>query len=125
MFDFMSEGLTELLIKFKIIKEEKYSDVEYIISNAVFNISIILSLIYIGMYFNCLKSIAIISVSFNLVRIYTGGIHARSLGRCFITTITLISISAIASNVLIDYSHITAPLSIGFLLAFILKLLEK
>lgn len=125
MFDWISESLTEMLIRFNLIKEEDYGDVEYVVLNIVYNFAVIVSLLLSGWYFNCIMDTIIISIVFNIFRVFVGGKHASTLGRCFIITAFIIPMATFASKYLHDYSEIVAPIASASILVLILKALEK
>lgn len=97
----ISEGLTEKIKNtFPDIDKQKAETIEYGIYMTISEVTKIILIILISLFFKITKYVAVTIVLFGMLRMYIGGIHADTHIKCFITTaLTMLSIPLLCINV--------------------------
>lgn len=123
MIEQASVKLADKLIKEKIITLE---DKEVYSYGFQLLLSMILKgtgLVILGLVTGYLTETVIFVLSFGLLRIFAGGVHAHSYFKCFAVTVVLVYGSIWLSSLMIGYSSVVLTLSMILILSNIMVLL--
>ncbi len=85
----ISKFLTEYLIDAKIIGEDDKAIIQYGIYGLISTIFNIATILVIGACCNCILESILFTITFYFLRIYAGGYHAKTPGRCYFFSILI------------------------------------
>ncbi len=124
VFDFISESISDFFLNREIINKEQWSELEYRIRFLSHNIVTICGLIYFAYVFNCIFQMIVISIFFNISRMFINGHHSNTLEKCVLLTWSSITIGSIFANYLSKYPEFMSAMAISLLLVIIFKYWE-
>lgn len=79
----LSKFLTEYLIDAKIIGEDDKTIIQYGIYGLISTVLNIATILVIGAWCNCILESILFTITFYFLRIYAGGYHAKTPGKCY------------------------------------------
>lgn len=85
--------LTEILLDDNVISRKEINIINYGLENLISNLAGLLIILAIGAFFHHITDSFLVWVLAFPLRKYAGGFHAKTRGRCFATSVGMISIS--------------------------------
>ena len=124
MFDFISESISDFFYNRGIINKSQWENLECSIRFISHNLVIISGLIYFAYVLNCMFYMLVISVGFNIGRMFIGGHHSQTLEICVVLSWISIIIGSKVAEYLSRYPTFASSLAISLLLVIIFKYWE-
>lgn len=85
----ISKFLTEYLIDAKIIGEDDKTIIQYGIYGLISTVLNIATILVIGAWCNCILESILFTITFYFLRIYSGGYHAKTPGKCYFFSVLI------------------------------------
>lgn len=85
----ISKYLTEYMIDANIINEDDKSIIQYGIYGLISTFFNIATILVIGAYYQCIVESMLFTIVFYFLRIYAGGYHAKTSGRCYLFSVLI------------------------------------
>lgn len=89
-FNMLMNKILDFLTKDTLCSESKRNELLYGLQVFSYNILIVSSILILALIFHCFFSTLLVFIVFGILRILAGGYHFNSMGKCFLTTTTVI-----------------------------------